>query len=106
MNFSYTGDHNRMPGYPFLQALFYRAGMSDAEFFDQGKQINILLSISLLAGLLWIFRRYLPRFESVLLILIIAFSLFIFKAPYFQADLHLVERQCPQERENSGDGVR
>lgn len=87
LNFNYTGDHNRMPGYPFLQALFYRTELSDDEFFEQGKQINILLSIVFLACMYWIFRRYLPGFEAVLLILIIAFSLYIFKAPYFQAEI-------------------
>lgn len=87
LNFNYTGDHNRMPGYPFLQALFYRSGMSDAEFFEQGKQINILLSLILLVCMFLIFLRYLSKFESWLLILIIAFSLYIFKAPYFQAEI-------------------
>jgi hypothetical protein len=87
LNFNYTGDHNRMPGYPFLQALFYRKVLSDGEFFEQGKQINILLSIVLLACMFWIFRRYLPGFEAALLTLIIAFSLYIFKAPYFQAEI-------------------
>ncbi len=87
LNFDYTGDHNRMPGYPFLQALFYRDGMSDAEFFEQGKRINTWLSLGLLACTFWIARRYLAKFESVLFILVIAFSLYIFKAPYFQAEI-------------------
>ena len=87
LNFDYTGDHNRMPGYPFLQALFYRDGMSDAEFFEQGKRINTWLSLGLLACMFWIARRYLEKLESVLFILIIAFSLYIFKAPYFQAEI-------------------
>ena len=87
LNFNYTGDHNRMPGYPFLQALFYSSGMSDLEFFEQGKQINILLSLMLLAFVLLIFLRYFSKFETVLLTLIVAFSLYIFKSPYFQAEI-------------------
>jgi hypothetical protein len=87
LNFNYTGDHNRMPGYPFLQALLYRPGISDDEFFEQGKQINILMSIALLGCMAWIFRRYLSNFEALLLILMIAFSLYVFKAPYFQAEI-------------------
>jgi len=87
LNFNYTGDHNRMPGYPFLQAFFYRQDLSDDEFFEQGKQINILLSVGLLACMFLIFRRYLFIYEAVLLILIVAFSLYIFKAPYFQAEI-------------------
>lgn len=87
LNFKYTGDHNRMPGYPFLQALFYRSGMSDSVFFEQGKQINILLSLILLVFMFLIFLIYISKYESWLLILIIAFSLYIFKAPYFQAEI-------------------
>jgi hypothetical protein len=87
LNFNYTGDHNHMPLYPFLQALFYRSGMSDSEFFEQGKQINILLSLIMLAFMFLIFLRYFSKFESWLLTLIIAFSLYIFKAPYFQAEI-------------------
>lgn len=87
LNFNYTGDHNRMPGYPFLQAIFYREDMSDAEFFEQGKRMNTWLSLGLLVCTFWFARRYLGKFESILFILIIAFSLYIFKAPYFQAEI-------------------
>ncbi len=59
LNFNYTGDQNRMPLYPFLQGMFYRPGMTDGEFFAQGKQVNLILSLVLLAALYWIFRRYL-----------------------------------------------
>jgi hypothetical protein len=86
-NFNYTGDHNRMPGYPFLQGLFYRPGMDDAAFFWQGKMINIGLSILLLGLLLWVFSRYMSSLEAMLLTGVIAFSLYIFKAPYFQAEI-------------------
>jgi len=86
LNFRYTGDHNRTPGYPFFQALFYQTGMSDQAFFEQGKQINILLSMALLAILFPIFRRLIPGLGSYVLLLIFAFSVSIFKAPYFQAE--------------------
>jgi hypothetical protein len=87
LNFNYTGDHNRMPGYPFLQGLFYHPGMDDAAFFWQGKMINIALSIFLLGLLWWIFSRYVSWLEASLLTGVIAFSLYIFKAPYFQAEI-------------------
>jgi hypothetical protein len=86
-NFRYTGDHNRMPGYPFLQGLFYRPGMSEAEFFWQGKLRNVALSIIFLALFTWISRRYVGTTLSLLLGGIVAFSLYIFKAPYFQAEI-------------------
>lgn len=87
LNFNYTGDHNRTPGYPFFQALFYRPGMSAGEFFAQGKEINILLSLALLGVLFLIFRRFLGTTLASLLTLIVAFSLYIFKAPYFQTEI-------------------
>jgi hypothetical protein len=86
-NFKYTGDHNRMPGYPFLQALFYRTDMSDQDLFEQGKQINLILSLILLGFLFLAFLKLLGFYQSYLLILIITFSLFIFKASYIQAEI-------------------
>ncbi len=86
-NFRYVGDHNRMPLYPYFQGLFYQPGLTDSQFFEQGKQINIILSLVLLGLMFLIYRKYLPPFESVLLTGIIAFSLYIFKAAYFQAEI-------------------
>lgn len=87
LNFRYTGDHNRMPLYPFFQALFYDPEMSDQALFEEGKQINILLSIALLAALFLILTRYLSFYQAYLLTLVVAFSLYIFKAPYIQAEI-------------------
>ena len=87
LDFNYTGDHNRMPLYPYLQALFYHPDMNEQELFEQAKQFNLILSMILLVclflALLWLF----GFFRSYLLILIIAFSLYIFKAPYVQAEI-------------------
>lgn len=85
--FRTTGDHNRMPLYPYLQGLFYRPGMSDQAFFEQGKQINIFLSLGLLALIFLVVQGPLGRLQAALLSGIVAFSLFIFKAPYFQAEI-------------------
>ncbi|MEA3439125.1 MAG: hypothetical protein U9R58_02475 [Chloroflexota bacterium] len=87
LDFNYAGKYNQMPLYPFFQALFYRIGMDDLAFYTQGKHVNIILSLVLLTFLFLIFKRFLPFFESSLLTLIIAFSLYIFKAPYFQAEV-------------------
>jgi hypothetical protein len=85
--FTYTGDRNRMPIYPFLQALFYRPGMSDEALFRQGKTVNLILSLILLAALALIFRRFFNPLHVLVLTLIIAFTVFIFRAGWFQSEL-------------------
>lgn len=86
-NFLYTGDHNRMPLYPIFQGIFYQPGISDEVFFEAGKLRNILLSMILLGLLFLIFRKTLSTLPAALLTGIIGFSLYIFKAPYFQAEI-------------------
>lgn len=86
-NFTYLGEHNQTAGYPFLQALFYSEGMDEAAFFERGKQVNIILSLILLAFMFLVFARYLTLPVGTLLALIVAFGLYIFKAPYFQAEV-------------------
>jgi hypothetical protein len=61
--------------------------MDDAAFFARGKYVNLVLSLGLLAGLAFIFHRFLPGLHSLTLLLIVAFTIFIFKAGYFQAEL-------------------
>jgi hypothetical protein len=85
--FRTTGDHNRMPLYPYLQGLFYKPGMSDQAFFEQGKQLNIFLSLGFLALIYLVVKRTLEPLPAALLSGIAAYSLFIFKAPYFQAEI-------------------
>jgi hypothetical protein len=86
-NYRVVGGRNRMPVYPFVQSLFYRPGMSDDAFFTVGKYVNLVLSLILLVGLTWIFHSYLPWLETLTLLLITAFTLFIFKAGFFQTEL-------------------
>jgi hypothetical protein len=87
LEFRYTGDHNRMPLYPFLQALFYSPEMDDTELFEQGKQYNLILSVILQIVLFFVLLKLFGLFRAYLLILIIGFSLFIFKAAYIQAEI-------------------
>jgi hypothetical protein len=87
LDFNYTGDHNRMPLYPFIQALFYSPDMDDLELFELGKHYNLILSIVLLVCLFIVLFWLFGFFRSYLFILIIAFSLFIFKAVYVQAEI-------------------
>lgn len=86
-NYTAIGDRNRMPVYPILQSLFYQPGMSDEAFFMVGKYVNLVLSLILLAGLAWLFYAYLPWLAMLTLLLIAAFTLFIFKAAFFQVEL-------------------
>ena len=86
-NFKDTGSRNQMPVYPFIQALFYRPGMDTDEFFAHGKQINIVLSLFSLVILFLVFQRILPLHQTVNLILVIAFGLYVFKSGYFLVEL-------------------
>ena len=85
--YKYVGGRNRMPLYPFIQSLFYQKNMSDNDFFIQGKFVNIFLSIILLIIIFLFTRRYLSNFLHIQLFLITAFSIFLFKAAYFQTEL-------------------
>jgi hypothetical protein len=85
-NYTYIGGRNRMPVYPFLQSLFYSPQLTDQEFFVQGKYRNIVLSLLCLLALYLIFRRYVPDLY-LNLTLVTAFTIFIFKAGYFQTEL-------------------
>lgn len=82
---TYVGDGARAPLYPGLQALHYSS--DTAKFFEQGKQWNVILSVALLLGLFLIFLRYLPPHAAINLFLMTAFTVFIFKAAYFQPEL-------------------
>ena len=86
-NYTFAGGRNRMPAYPFLQSLFYDPEMSDEEFFLQGKTINVVLSMILLVGTAVILSRFLGRLLVLNLMLILTFTVFVFKAGFFQAEL-------------------
>lgn len=84
---SYIGDRNRMPLYPYLQSVLYQTDWDENTFFIRGKYLNIALSFAGLLIIALIFSRLLDGFTSVNLILITGFSVFIFKAGYFQAEI-------------------
>jgi len=80
-------DRNRMPVYGAFLALFYDPAMSDPEFFVLGRRLNIALSLGLLAGLAFVFARFLPPVAWMNLTLFLAFGYFVFKAGYVQSEL-------------------
>jgi hypothetical protein len=85
--YAYPGDFNRMPVYPFLLSLVLRPGMTDPQFFMAAKYLNIFLSIVLLALLAVIFfRRYSPL-HALNLVLIVAFTVYVYKAAWVQAEV-------------------
>ena len=86
-NFQYTGIRNQMPLYPYIQAVFYNSNMSLEEFFVQGKQVNIVISLISLMVLFLIFQKFIPLYQSVILTLIAAFGLYVFKSGYFMVEL-------------------
>jgi hypothetical protein len=81
------GDRNRMPVYAGFLALFYRRELSDPEYFEVGKTINVYLSLGLIAILGLILARELPPLAAANLTLIVMFGYFIFKAAYTQSEL-------------------
>jgi hypothetical protein len=87
MKSAYVGDRNRMPVYPFLQSLLYRPGMSDDEFFRRGKAFNIALSLVLLILTYVLLSRWLEPLAATAIVLVSAFTVFAFKAGYFQGEL-------------------
>jgi hypothetical protein len=85
--YTYIGDRNRMPVYPFLQSLFYNPKLPSDIFFQEGKLRNLILSILILAVVALIFFKNFNILHALNTILIIAFTVFIFKAGWFQAEL-------------------
>ncbi|HEY3177119.1 MAG TPA: hypothetical protein VGK94_15305 [Candidatus Polarisedimenticolia bacterium] len=85
--YSHVGDRNRMPVYPFLLSLMCRPGLTDEELFERAKVFNVGLSLAILAALWWIIRTVLSAPQAVPLLLVVAFTFFLFKAPYVQSEV-------------------
>ena len=86
-NYTELTGRNRMPVYPFLLSLLYDESLSPDAFFARGKLLNVALSLLILPLLFWIFKKYLPLFTAVNLLLIHVFTIFMFKAAYVQTEL-------------------
>lgn len=86
-NFAFTGWRNRMPLYPWMQALFYSPEMSDEAFFESGKDLNTLLSIACIALLGAAFFRQFAKSYALYAMAVIALLCFAIKAPWFQAEV-------------------
>lgn len=86
-DFHYSGGRNRMPLFPWLMALFYSPDMTEEAFFAVGKQVNVWLSVLILALLGAAFLRSFSRLYAAYAILCVAFLAFVLKSPFFQAEL-------------------
>lgn len=86
-SFAFTGHRNRMPLFPWIEALFYSPDMSDEAFFEQGKQLNVLISIAGIAALGAAFFQKFSKSYATYAIAVIAFLCFAIKAPWFQAEI-------------------
>lgn len=86
-SYRFIGKRNRMPVYPFLQSLIYEPNLTEDQFFIRGKYLNIALSVMLLLCLFFIFKTCFPLLQAVTFWMIVTFTVFLFKAAYFQAEL-------------------
>jgi hypothetical protein len=76
-----------MPLYPLLLSLVVRPGMTEVASFLAAKYFNLFLSMLLLAGLAVVCFRRFPALPALNLTLIVAFSVFVYKAGWVQAEL-------------------
>jgi hypothetical protein len=83
----YTGTRNRMPLYPALQALFYRPGMSDSEFFLRGKRVNIILAIVLTFLTFLLTKTRIGLHAALNILLMTSLGIWIYVAGYVQAEI-------------------
>lgn len=86
-SYTATGDRNRMPIYPFLQSLLDRPELTLEERFERGKRFNTALAIVLLAALVAAMKNRLGFPMAATLAAIAAFTVFVYRAPYVQAEL-------------------
>ena len=86
-NYTVTEDRNRMPVYPFLLSLTYRPGMTEDGFLVRAQRFTVNLSILLLLGLFFIFRRFFPPLHAIALLSATAFGIFLYRAGKAQVEL-------------------
>ena len=85
--FQFTGNRNQMPLYPFIQTLFYSPDLNDETFFQQGKQLNVALSLLCLLALGIAFFARFSKIYAFYSLLVIAFLVFAIKSPFFQTEI-------------------
>ncbi len=86
-NYAVVTNRNQMPLYPFYLSWFATPEQEPASFFEKAKSVSIGLSVALLAVLFVVLWWRLPTHAALNIFLITMFTVFLFKAPYCQADL-------------------
>jgi hypothetical protein len=84
---SYAGDRNRMPFYPWVQSLFYDPTLSEEASFLQAKYVSLILSLALLGVTFMFLNHELRSLQAAAITLITAFTVSCFKAAYLQPEL-------------------
>ncbi len=85
--FQAVGGRSRMPALPALLALLRQPGMTDQELFRVGKVAGTLLGLGVLGLAFLVFRRGHHVLDALTAVLVAAFTVVVFKAPYVQADV-------------------
>lgn len=86
-DYTYIGDFNRMPLYPYLVSFLYEKGLTENDYFYRAKVFNIALSVGLLMILMVIYVASFDPLPALNLWLLTAFMVYIFKAAYVQVEL-------------------
>ncbi len=82
-----VGGRNQMPLYPAVVSLVVRADETPAELFLRAKYLNVALSLVVLFGIFALVRRTVPAFEATTLTLVVAFTVYVYRAGYVQSEL-------------------
>lgn len=83
---SFVAERSRMPVLPWLLKQLLGSDTTQPSFFPQAKAFTIALSLLLLAGLFLFVRRSLSLCGAVALIAAAAFSVFVLKSAWVQAE--------------------
>lgn len=86
-NFKSQGDRNRMPLYPAMMALGVQKDWDRSRVFETGKVWNTWLALGSLAIIGTILFRSLPAHAAANALYLVAFTVFLFKAPHLQAEV-------------------
>ncbi len=85
--FGYVPDRNYMPIYPWIMSWFFQDGMTDEEYFQTGKRVNIVLALLTMLPVYVVFLWKNHPFDATVALSAIIISMVAFKAPAFQPAL-------------------
>lgn len=86
-DYRFVGGRNQMPVYPFIVSLITEPGETPEQLFERAKYLNVALSIVVLFAIYQLVRRTVPVFESWVLTLVTASTVYVYRAGYIQSEL-------------------